>query len=174
MIQYWISVKVRRVTSITSPRGSAWHCYKGRLLSKGKMLFSTSRPGKTNEYYGNKLGRRDNVDKIYKLTKFGADRLRNGASTWWWNITVLWLSSPAIISVSSASPQVAILVWFARLMAQKKTCSDWYTCLFRVWCLKFTLKESPDQKTAKLEPVKSGLFCKKIALTLEPLRVNYP
>jgi len=57
-------------------RYSAWHCYRpiGRLQSKGEMLFSTSRPGKANE--------------IYKYTKFGADRLRNGASTWWWNITV--------------------------------------------------------------------------------------
>jgi len=25
----------------------------------------------------------DYVGKIYKLTKFGADRLRYGASTWW-------------------------------------------------------------------------------------------
>jgi len=27
---------------ITIQRGSAWHCYIGRLLSKGKMLFSIS------------------------------------------------------------------------------------------------------------------------------------
>jgi len=40
-----------------------------------------------------KLGRRDYVGKIHKLTKFSEDRLRNGASTWCWNITVLWLSS---------------------------------------------------------------------------------
>jgi len=55
----------------------------GRLLSIGKMRFSTSRPGKTNEYFVTKRGRRDYVEKIYKLTKFGEDRLRNGASTWW-------------------------------------------------------------------------------------------
>jgi len=48
------------------------------FLSKGIMRFSTSQPGKTNEYVGTKLGRRDKVGKIYKLTKFGADRLRNG------------------------------------------------------------------------------------------------
>jgi len=55
--------------------------YIGRLISKGKMRFSTSRPGKTNEYFGTKLGGRDYVDKIQNLTKFGADQLRNGAST---------------------------------------------------------------------------------------------
>jgi len=75
-------------------RYSEWHCYIGRLLSKGKMCFSTSRPRNTNEYFLTKVFRRDDVGKIYKLTKFGEDRLRNGASTWWWNITVLWLSSP--------------------------------------------------------------------------------
>jgi len=69
------------ISGITSQRGSAWHCYIGRLLSKGKMSFSTFRPGKTNEYFGIKLGRRDYVGKIYKLTQFGADRLWNGAST---------------------------------------------------------------------------------------------
>jgi len=50
---------------ITSQRGSAWHCYIGCLLFKGKMLFSTSRPGKINEYFGTKLARRDIVGKIY-------------------------------------------------------------------------------------------------------------
>jgi len=36
---------------ITSQHSSAWHCYIGRWLSKGKMLFSTSRHiyGKTND-----------------------------------------------------------------------------------------------------------------------------
>jgi len=65
------------------------HCDIGRYMSKGNMGFSTSRPGKTNEYFGTKLGRRDYVGEIYKLIKFGADRLRNGACTWWCNITVL-------------------------------------------------------------------------------------
>jgi len=32
---------------------------EGRLISKGKMRVSTSGPGKTNEYFGTKLGRRD-------------------------------------------------------------------------------------------------------------------
>jgi len=68
---------------ITCQRSSAWHSYIGRLLSKGKMRFSTSRPGKTNEYFRTKLGWRDHVGKIYKLIKFGADWLRNGSSTWW-------------------------------------------------------------------------------------------
>jgi len=53
------------------------------------MRFSTSRPGKTNKYFGTKLGRRDFIGKIYKLTKFGEDRLWDSASTWWWNITTL-------------------------------------------------------------------------------------
>jgi len=59
----------------TSQRGSAWHCYIGPLLSIGKMRFSTFRPGKTNKYFVTKLGKRDYVGKIYKLTKFGKDRL---------------------------------------------------------------------------------------------------
>jgi len=80
---------------ITSQRGSAWHRYIGPLLSLGKMQFSTSRLGETNEYFLTKLGRRDYVSEIYKLTEFGEDRFRNGASTWWWNMTVLWLSSSA-------------------------------------------------------------------------------
>jgi len=64
---------------VTCQRGIAWHCYIGRWFSKGKMLFSPLGPEKTNEYFGTKLGRRDHVGKIYKLTKVGADRLRNGA-----------------------------------------------------------------------------------------------
>jgi len=67
---------------ITSQRGSAWPCYIGHALSMGKMRFSTSRCGKINEYFVTKLGRRDYVGEIYKLIKFGENRLRNGASTW--------------------------------------------------------------------------------------------
>jgi len=67
---------------ITSQRGSAWHCYIGHMFSIGKIRFSTSRPGKTNEYFVTKPGRRDYIGKIYKLTQFGEDRSRNGASTW--------------------------------------------------------------------------------------------
>jgi len=44
---------------ITSLRGRAFHCYIGRLNSKGKMRFSTSQLGKTNEYCWTQLGRRD-------------------------------------------------------------------------------------------------------------------
>jgi len=50
------------VTLVTSQCGSAWHCYIGRLNYKRKMRFSTSRPGKTNEYFVTKLSKRDNVD----------------------------------------------------------------------------------------------------------------
>jgi len=68
--------------AITSQRGSAWHCYEGHLLSIGKMRFSTSRPGKTNEYFVTKRGRRDNVGKIYKrnLVQIGCEMapLRGG------------------------------------------------------------------------------------------------
>jgi len=42
---------IAQYRAITSQRGSAWHCYKGRLNSKGKMRFSTSRAGKANEYW---------------------------------------------------------------------------------------------------------------------------
>jgi len=35
---------------MTVQRGSAWHGYIGRLLFKEQMRFSTSRPGKTNEF----------------------------------------------------------------------------------------------------------------------------
>jgi len=84
---------------ITSQHGSAWHYYICPLLSIGKMRFSTSRPGKNNQCFVTKLGWRDNVGKIYKLTKFGKDRLRNNASTWWWNITVLWLSSSTFFNL---------------------------------------------------------------------------
>jgi len=121
-----ISSVYMQLRAITSQRGSAWHCYIGPLISIWKMRFSTSRPGKTDEYFVTKLGRRDNVGKIYKLTNVGEDRLRNGASTWWWNITVCDFLRPPFLffffSVSSAS-----------LMAQK-SCSDWCTCLLGVWC----------------------------------------
>jgi len=76
IVLYCIDVDVN-LCPTRSQRGSAWHCYIGRWLYKGKMLFSSSRPGKANEYFGTKLFRLDYVDKIYKLTKFGADRLRN-------------------------------------------------------------------------------------------------
>jgi len=39
--------------------------YIGRLLSKGKMLFSISQPEKTNKYFGTKLARRDYVGKVF-------------------------------------------------------------------------------------------------------------
>jgi len=148
---------------ITSQRGSAWHCYIGHMLSIGKMRFSISRPGKTNEYFVTKLGRRDYVGEIYKLTKFDAYRLRNGASTCWWNITVLGLSSPTFFSVSLASPHVAILVRIARLMAQK-SCSDWYTCLLEVWCLQIYYEGVHGPKNRQILTRKSvslPISCKK-------------
>jgi len=58
--------RLRLVAYITSLHGNAWHCYIGRLLSKGKMVTFISQPGKTNEYFGTKLGNRDYVGKIYK------------------------------------------------------------------------------------------------------------
>jgi len=39
------------------------------------MAIFHHRPEKTNEYFVTKLGRRDNVGKIYKITKFGEDQL---------------------------------------------------------------------------------------------------
>jgi len=66
---------------IKSQLGSAWHCYIDRLLSKG--LLPRFGLEKDNEYFGTELCMRNNLGMIYKLTKFGADRLRNGVSTWW-------------------------------------------------------------------------------------------
>jgi len=84
------------------------------------MRFLTSRPGKTNEYFGTKLGKRDYVGKIYKLTKFGADRL---VVKWLLHMVVKYNGFVTffsrLFSVSSASLQVAILVLIAHLMAQK-------------------------------------------------------
>jgi len=68
----------------------------------------------------------------------------------WWNVMVLWLPSPTLFSVFSASPQVAIVVRFTRLMAQK-TCSDWYACLFRVCCRQIHNEGSPVQKPPNLD-----------------------
>jgi len=49
------------------------------------MLFATGWPRNTNEYFGTTLGKSDKVGKIYKLTKFGADRWQIGTFTWWWS-----------------------------------------------------------------------------------------
>jgi len=92
------------------------------------MRFSTSRPGKNNEYFVTKLGRRDNVGKIYK------HQIRwRSVAKWRLNVVVIdngfvtfFVHLFLFFSVSSASPQVAILVRIARLMAQKSY-SDWYT-----------------------------------------------
>jgi len=108
----------------------------GRLHSKGKCFFHLS-AWKSQYMFWNQtwqawLSRQD----IQSLTKFGADRQNSASITWWWNITGLWLSFHTffIFSVSLASPQVAILVRFARLLAQK-TYFDWNTCLFGFWTL---------------------------------------
>jgi len=159
------SVRHTRQQSTSSPLSAVAHGtpLEIKLISKGKMLFSTSWPGKTNEYFGTKLGRRDYVGEIYKLTKFGADRLGNGASTWWWNITVLWHYSPAFFSVPSDSPQVAILVRIARLMAQK-SCSDWWTCLLRGLCLQNHYEGVTDPNNRQIltrKSLDSPISCKK-------------
>jgi len=49
---------------ITSQRGSTWHCYIGRWLSRGKILLSTSRPGKTHEYFKTKLERTNSPNLV--------------------------------------------------------------------------------------------------------------
>jgi len=49
MIKAYMCDKIKYLLDmqfITSQRGSVWHCHIGRLLTKGKMLFSTSPPGK--------------------------------------------------------------------------------------------------------------------------------
>jgi len=81
---YALRVWNKMIIIITSQRHGAWQCHVSFL--KGKC-FSPSRPGKTNKYFGTKLGKRDYLGKIYKLTKSkcGADRIRI--------MTILWLSS---------------------------------------------------------------------------------
>jgi len=116
------------------------------------------------------------VLKLYWLT---TETVRTFCSMWWWSITILCLSSPtffSFFSISSASPQVAILVRVASLMAQK-TCSDWHTCLFRVWCLQIYHVGVSGPKNRQIMTRKSldlTNFLQNIALTLEPPRVNYP
>jgi len=73
----------RELVYISSQASAVAHDTVIWAFYKGKMLLFTWRPGNTNEYFGTKLDRRDYVGKINKLTKFSADWLRNGASTWW-------------------------------------------------------------------------------------------
>jgi len=139
--------------------------YIGRLLSKGKMRFSTSRHEKTNEYFGNKLGRRDNVGEIYKLTKFGADRLRNGASTWWW------------MKYNGFVTFFVRLILFFRFLGQPTGRNFGPNCTLNgskvvFWgAFKFTMRGSSVQKTATCWSVKvltSPISCTNLLLTLEP------
>jgi len=147
-------------------------------LSNRKMLYSTSRSAKTNEYFETKLGRRDYVGKIYKLTKFGVDRWRNGAFMWWWKITGLWLSSPAFFL-------------FFCLLGQPTARNFGPICILNGSKDVFRLIHVPFEalvpsnalwgvlrsKTTKFNPYKFGLgrfLAKKIALTLESPRINYP
>jgi len=114
------------------------------------------------------------VGKIYKLTKYVAKwRLQmvvkyNGFVTFFSRLFSFYF-------ISSASPQVEILVRFRRLMAQK-TSSDWYRCLLKVWCLQIQYEGVSGPKIAKFWTVKVGTcrFLAKNASTLEPPRVNYP
>jgi len=113
---------------ITSQRGSAWHCYIGHVLSIGKIWFSTSRPGKKHWIFCNQtwqawLRRWDlQTHQIWwrSVTKWRLHVVAkyNGFVTFFSRLFFFF-------SVSSASPQVAILIWIARLMAQK-SCSNWY------------------------------------------------
>jgi len=82
-----------QIIEITSQRGSAWHCYIGHMLFNRKNAILHLSAWKNQWIFCNQTWQAWFVGKIYKLTKFGEDRLRNGASIWWWNITVLWLSS---------------------------------------------------------------------------------
>ena len=70
-----------------------------------------------------------------------------------WNVTVLWLlfSFFSFFYVSSCRLQVVILDRFARFMAQT-TCSDSYTCLFRVWSLQIHFHWVSSPKNTKIRP----------------------
>jgi len=146
------------------------------VLSIGKMRFSTSRPGKTNEYFITILVRRNYVGKINKLTTFGGDQLRNGASTWWWNITVLWLSSPTFFiffrfvgqpTGRNFGPNFTLIgskvvFWLIHVPFGGLVTSN---------ILRGGLRS---EKPPNFDPQNSANFLKKIALTLQPLSVNYP
>ena len=65
--------------------------------------------------------------EMYKPTKFGADRLKGGAATRWWNITTLCIFSVCIyLSIhwwlSSPTPQVELLARSLSLMASTTRC----------------------------------------------------
>ena len=150
----------------------AWQCYIGRWLSIGKHAFSTCRPGKTNVSFKTIFNTGDYVDETYKKDKFGWDRFTGGASTQWWNITLLWLFSP-FFSVSSSRLQVAIFNRFARLIAQT-TCSVSYTCLLGVWCLKIHFWGVSGPKNTKISTrFRTCRFAAEISSALEPSGVNY-
>jgi len=75
---------------LTSHRSCAWLCYIGRFLSKGKMLYSTSWPGKNSEYFGTKLGRRDYLGIIIIIIIYNAQinsepQMRTAAIKCWKN-----------------------------------------------------------------------------------------
>ena len=80
-----------RGCSITSQRGSAWQCYIGHWHSIGKHAFFHLSAWKNQGNFATNFGIRNNVGKTYEHVKFGQDRFTRGASTQWWNITVLWL-----------------------------------------------------------------------------------
>jgi len=100
-------------------------------------------------------GRRDNIGKIYKLTKFGADWLRNGASKWWWN---------------NYNGFVFILPPFFRFLGQPTGHNFCPICKWLKRCVpidergfsgfdafKFTMTGSPAQKPPIFYPWKSWL-----------------
>jgi len=139
----WL-IYVRVLIETRSQRDSAWHYFIGRLLSEGKMLFSTSRPEKpiiilepnlSSEITSVRSTNSQNLVQIICEMAPSRGGEINGFVTFYSRLFSFFF-------VSSARPQVAIWVRFAGLMAQK-TCSDWYTCLFRVWCLQIHYEGSP-------------------------------
>ena len=59
------------IDDITSQRGSAWQCYIGRWLSKGKPAFFHLSAWKTNGNFKTIFGTGDDVGETYKHAKFG-------------------------------------------------------------------------------------------------------
>ncbi len=162
---------------ITSQRGSAWHCYIGRWLSKGKHAFFRLSPRKNQWKFWNHFWHR---------------WLR------WWDLQTrqIWLRSVhrgrlhTVVKYHTFVTYVLPFFFFCpfpHLAYRSQFWTDshaWWLkrrLLFRTrafWgfrALKFTFRGSPAQKTPKFRPVFGlGRFAAEISLALELSRVNYP
>jgi len=148
--------------------------YRPYAFYRENAMFHLSAWKKTNTYFVTKLGRRDYVGKIYKLTKFGKDRFAkwrlhvvvkyNGFVTFFSRLFFRFLDQP---TGRNFGPNCTL--------NGSKVVLRLIHVPFGVWRLQIYYEGSTDRKTAKFWPLKvwTSDFLQKIALTLEPLRVNY-